>query len=54
MRLASMRPRVFPAEDRQPPLTYDRDVHPASMRPRVFPAEDVSLWPVLLVESMLQ
>ena len=37
---ASMRPRVFPAEDRR----VDDDgnlVLPASMRPRVFPAEDL-------------
>ena len=40
-RPASMRPRVFPAEDggddREPVARHGR----ASMRPRVFPAEDV-------------
>ena len=36
---ASMRPRVFPAEDRQP-SGHTREVGIASMRPRVFPAED--------------
>ena len=36
---ASMRPRVFPAEDRQRVGTVVAD-EPASMRPRVFPAED--------------
>ena len=37
--LASMRPRVFPAEDADPGVWtgYTAD---ASMRPRVFPAED--------------
>ena len=43
LELASMRPRVFPAEDRA-----DVDIRPpqplASMRPRVFPAEDVGCW----------
>ena len=37
---ASMRPRVFPAEDR-PPGQGRIPVQRASMRPRVFPAEDV-------------
>ena len=36
---ASMRPRVFPAEDT--PGTSLVDSRHASMRPRVFPAEDV-------------
>ena len=36
---ASMRPRVFPAEDRKNPHGNDAS-HGASMRPRVFPAED--------------
>ena len=36
---ASMRPRVFPAEDRWPDVA-PAGVREASMRPRVFPAED--------------
>ena len=36
---ASMRPRVFPAEDLLSALAISPDL-PASMRPRVFPAED--------------
>ena len=36
---ASMRPRVFPAEDERLPLSLDH-YFTASMRPRVFPAED--------------
>ena len=36
---ASMRPRVFPAEDRST-HDYRRGEDAASMRPRVFPAED--------------
>ena len=36
---ASMRPRVFPAEDLDDNRLFDRD-ELASMRPRVFPAED--------------
>ena len=39
---ASMRPRVFPAEDTHP-LHLRPQYREASMRPRVFPAEDVSL-----------
>ena len=39
--LASMRPRVFPAEDRRFEGSEVGAVDPASMRPRVFPAEDV-------------
>ena len=38
---ASMRPRVFPAEDARRPERM-RDENRASMRPRVFPAEDDS------------
>ena len=39
LRVASMRPRVFPAEDHlKARLTRRRGL--ASMRPRVFPAED--------------
>ena len=37
--VASMRPRVFPAEDRRQDASSDRQAV-ASMRPRVFPAED--------------
>ena len=37
-----MRPRVFPAEDEQPPCASPRRPWPASMRPRVFPAEDAA------------
>ena len=37
---ASMRPRVFPAEDVLPARQPDRGIV-ASMRPRVFPAEDL-------------
>ena len=37
--IASMRPRVFPAEDPTLPHRATRSL-PASMRPRVFPAED--------------
>ena len=44
-----MRPRVFPAEDREAVLMRLAP-HVASMRPRVFPAEDkrgnVEEWPV--------
>ena len=36
---ASMRPRVFPAEDERDGRS-ERDAERASMRPRVFPAED--------------
>ena len=36
---ASMRPRVFPAEDAEP-LSALGQLGEASMRPRVFPAED--------------
>ena len=35
-----MRPRVFPAEDVDPPAASRRQAQAASMRPRVFPAED--------------
>ena len=38
--IASMRPRVFPAEDRESVCTESLCTR-ASMRPRVFPAEDV-------------
>ena len=38
--LASMRPRVFPAEDLPPPQRRP-ELLVASMRPRVFPAEDL-------------
>ena len=38
--LASMRPRVFPAEDAQRAVR-SRTADDASMRPRVFPAEDI-------------
>ena len=42
--LASMRPRVFPAEDLdKEPL--QRATQGASMRPRVFPAEDIRRTP---------
>ena len=37
---ASMRPRVFPAEDLLE-LGHGELAGPASMRPRVFPAEDL-------------
>ena len=37
---ASMRPRVFPAEDRTQRRRSVRPARRASMRPRVFPAED--------------
>ena len=37
---ASMRPRVFPAEDLRAGACPDRCDPRASMRPRVFPAED--------------
>ena len=37
-----MRPRVFPAEDRDTPATVSVPVW-ASMRPRVFPAEDARI-----------
>ena len=37
--VASMRPRVFPAEDLKKHLGVHRN-DDASMRPRVFPAED--------------
>ena len=37
---ASMRPRVFPAEDRREGSILLASFHVASMRPRVFPAED--------------
>ena len=37
---ASMRPRVFPAEDKRR-LRDLRHTRRASMRPRVFPAEDL-------------
>ena len=40
---ASMRPRVFPAEDALRRAAPMRDGMPASMRPRVFPAEDFHL-----------
>ena len=40
VRVASMRPRVFPAEDFPGPVPAARPVA-ASMRPRVFPAEDL-------------
>ena len=40
--LASMRPRVFPAEDLRQSLPARR-LSNASMRPRVFPAEDVTI-----------
>ena len=39
---ASMRPRVFPAEDSTLLAAAVAAVTAASMRPRVFPAEDVS------------
>ena len=38
--LASMRPRVFPAEDLLVRGAATASPRPASMRPRVFPAED--------------
>ena len=38
---ASMRPRVFPAEDSQDVVKQGAAAK-ASMRPRVFPAEDFS------------
>ena len=38
---ASMRPRVFPAEDGSPRADHREEWCWASMRPRVFPAEDV-------------
>ena len=44
---ASMRPRVFPAEDLRNKGKEDH-AHHASMRPRVFPAEDAS---VLVLET---
>ena len=37
---ASMRPRVFPAEDVKPSGSPIGQSPQASMRPRVFPAED--------------
>ena len=37
---ASMRPRVFPAEDPPVAILLDPPYLQASMRPRVFPAED--------------
>ena len=40
--LASMRPRVFPAEDDDGNMSLYAHIPRASMRPRVFPAEDVS------------
>ena len=42
IQLASMRPRVFPAEDGPPGRGRTRTIASASMRPRVFPAEDGS------------
>ena len=42
--LASMRPRVFPAEDTAPSEFYLVTISKASMRPRVFPAEDAYKW----------
>ena len=36
---ASMRPRVFPAED-EDSMKTKKELQEASMRPRVFPAED--------------
>ena len=41
--LASMRPRVFPAEDERGQVV-ERPPAAASMRPRVFPAEDGQSW----------
>ena len=42
-RIASMRPRVFPAEDVMfDIMTGSHRAKHASMRPRVFPAEDVA------------
>ena len=38
--MASMRPRVFPAEDMKLVSTDTTPAVEASMRPRVFPAED--------------
>ena len=38
--VASMRPRVFPAEDGGMGIRGSSGNRPASMRPRVFPAED--------------
>ena len=40
---ASMRPRVFPAEDLTLPTDNPVELNCASMRPRVFPAEDDTL-----------
>ena len=48
---ASMRPRVFPAEDADLPRALLDRVDHASMRPRVFPAEDgVETWDVRQAE----
>ena len=50
---ASMRPRVFPAEDAM--STYvDAEHLRASMRPRVFPAEDKGVGSVTGLSPMLQ
>ena len=50
---ASMRPRVFPAEDRGSGSLQRLRLH-ASMRPRVFPAEDVVAGPVACAGNALQ
>ena len=51
---ASMRPRVFPAEDSSRRKGDERG-RPASMRPRVFPAEDSGAELELIqVDGMLQ
>ena len=47
--MASMRPRVFPAEDETRPGSR-RERRQASMRPRVFPAEDSRVSDTSLVE----
>ena len=51
--LASMRPRVFPAEDLDSSVATNRTAY-ASMRPRVFPAEDVRLPLDAQHEALLQ
>ena len=45
---ASMRPRVFPAEDATDGWTADRP-NVASMRPRVFPAEDNNYRKIIII-----